>query len=167
MKNKRGTDKILSIYWFAILFIVAGGIIYMVALFYGSPFDVREIEATLLSNQIADCVSEGGYVRDQAFQLTQDNFLESCNLNFNVENFSNWQIQGPYYVEFEISDFSSGVVSLNFVSQGNVNLKEGCVMKGKNFPQCIERNIYSVDNMNNQYKIKVLSVVSKVDKNVQ
>ncbi len=51
IKNKRG-DKILSLYWFAVLIIVAGGIFGMVYVFYGSPYDVREIEANVLLNKI-------------------------------------------------------------------------------------------------------------------
>ena len=50
--NKKGTDKIISVYWFTILFIVAGAIVYMAAAFYGEPYDVREIEANILINQI-------------------------------------------------------------------------------------------------------------------
>ena len=56
INNKRG-DKILSIYWFAILLIIAGGIFGMVYVFYGTPYDVREIETRVLTNQIADCIS--------------------------------------------------------------------------------------------------------------
>ena len=57
--NKRG-DKVLSIYWFAILFIVAGAIVYMASNFYSTPFDVRAVESTALSDQIANCVTSGG-----------------------------------------------------------------------------------------------------------
>ena len=41
--NRRG-EKYLSVYWFVILAIVAGGIIAMVFVFYGKPYDIREIE---------------------------------------------------------------------------------------------------------------------------
>ena len=59
MKNKKG-DKIISVYWFAILFIVAAAVVYMAALFYGAPYDARGIESDILTNQIADCLSQGG-----------------------------------------------------------------------------------------------------------
>ncbi len=62
--NKLGTDKIISIYWFAILFIVAAAVVYMASVFYGGPADVREIEANILINQVADCVSQGGYLKE-------------------------------------------------------------------------------------------------------
>ena len=58
--NRRGGDKILSIYWFAILILVAGGIFGMVYTFYNHPYDVGEIEANLLVNHVSDCLSRGG-----------------------------------------------------------------------------------------------------------
>ena len=61
-KNKKGTDKILSVYWFAILFIVASGIFGMVYVFYNSPFDVREIEGRLMINRVSECISKQGLI---------------------------------------------------------------------------------------------------------
>ena len=52
--NKKGGDKIISVYWFAIIFIVATGIVYMVLSFYGKPYDIREIEVDLLTDKIED-----------------------------------------------------------------------------------------------------------------
>ena len=63
--NKIGADKILSVYWFAILFIVASGIFAMVYIFYGSPYDVRDIESNALKMQIANCLSQGGYFAEK------------------------------------------------------------------------------------------------------
>ena len=60
MKNKKGADKVLSVYWFVILFLVASGIFGMVYIFYKSPFDVREMEGQLMTNRIAECVSPQG-----------------------------------------------------------------------------------------------------------
>ncbi|MEJ2497249.1 MAG: hypothetical protein P8Y43_07230 [Sulfurovaceae bacterium] len=58
--NKKGTDKLLSMYWFLILFLVAGGIFAMVTVFYSSPYDVREIEAEILADKTLDCISYTG-----------------------------------------------------------------------------------------------------------
>jgi len=84
MKNKKGSDKILSIYWFAVLFIVAAAIIYMVIIFYGAPYNTRGIEEEILMDQISDCLSEGGYLKENILddEFFKNNFLERCNLNF-------------------------------------------------------------------------------------
>ena len=57
LSKKKGADQILTVYWFVIIFIVAGAVVYMAYLFYGSPFDARNIEGSLLGNQIANCLT--------------------------------------------------------------------------------------------------------------
>ena len=93
--NKKG-DKIISVYWFAILFIVAAAIDYMVVIFYGKPYDIRDVEESILINQIADCLAEGGYLKKEVFDngnflLNESNFLQTCHLNFDVEDIYGWK----------------------------------------------------------------------------
>ncbi len=59
LKNKKGADKIITIYWFAILMLVAAGVFTMVLAFQ-TPYDVRELEASILTNQIADYLAPQG-----------------------------------------------------------------------------------------------------------
>lgn len=161
--NIRGTDKIMSVYWFAILFIVAAAVVYMVGSFYGQPYDIREVEANVLINNIADCIAGGGYLNKEIidtegeFLLNNDNFLEVCNLNFNVEDTTGWKEQEQYYVEIDVFG----------IAKGNVNLKLDCDKEGKNFPVCVERSFYVLDKEGKSYEIKILSVVRKTEKNVQ
>ncbi len=126
--NKKG-DKIISVYWFAILFIVAGAVVYMAIIFYGQPKNVREIEANVLINHIADCLAQGGYLKqgvlDEGFE---ENFLEECNLNFNVEDIYDWKKQEQYYLEAGIYEFDENTLDglgdkIFDVAEGNENLK--------------------------------------------
>ena len=158
--NKIGTDKILSIYWFAILFIVAAAVVYMSVSFYGNPYDVREIESKIMINNLADCFSEGGYLREEIifegnFLLNESNFLEICNLNFNVEDYSGWE-NNQYFVKINFYDLLGN--SIFEISKGNINLKQDCEKTEKNFPVCVEREFHSLDNNENKYLIKILSV---------
>ena len=166
IKNKKATDKIVSIYWFAILFIVAAAVVYMTIIFYGSPYDTREIEADILTNKIANCLSQKGYLNEAALDGNfQNNFFEQCSLNFNTEDVYDWKEQGQYYTKIDVSNFSSSNILSSF-DAGNINLKEFC-NQGKNSPICIERSFYSIDKQNNQYKINILSIVRKTEKNVK
>lgn len=155
LENKKGTDKIMSVYWFVILFIVAGAVVYMVGMFYGNPYDVREIEANVLINHIADCIAEGGMLKQV---INNDNFLEACNLDFNVENFKDGEEQEQYYVEINFDK--------ELITKGNVNLKDFCNLKEKSVA-CVERGFYVLDEEKNSKEIKILSVVRKTEKNVQ
>ncbi|MDP2629017.1 MAG: hypothetical protein Q8P15_03940 [Nanoarchaeota archaeon] len=156
-KNKKGAEKIISVYWFAILFIVAGAMVYMVSSFYGKPYDVREIEAGLLTNKIAECLSVEGYINENWGNLNTDNFLDQCGLDFNTEEIYSWN-DDQYYIEVNISE--------KIISVGNTNLKGSCFLQGKNAPPCLESSLYAIDLQDNNYKINILSIVRKTEKNV-
>lgn len=105
--NKKGADKFLSVYWFLILFLVAGAVIYMASLFYGSPFDVRDIEGNIMADQIANCITSQGYLDDKIFSSDfQNNFPADCGINFSTEDFSDWQSNGQYYAELSAYKFN-------------------------------------------------------------
>lgn len=165
IKNKRG-DKILSVYWFAVLFIVAAAIVYMVVSFYGHPYDVRAAEANALTNKVADCLSTGGYFDVSVLKSSQKDFLITCGINFTTENIYNWS-NDQFYLEVHIYNFSSGKAGNELFSttQGNTNLRDSCTQPGPSMPVCIQRSFYSVDKDNNQYKINITSVVRKTEKN--
>ncbi len=127
-RNKRG-DKILSVYWFLIIFIVSGAVIYMASLFYGAPYDVRMIESKALSDQIANCMTHAGFLSDSVFSPAfQKNFMKDCHLNFSVENSYGWTNRSEYYVEVGVYDYDNGTFNLlgkkdAGISEGNPNLK--------------------------------------------
>ena len=163
--NKIATDKTLSVYWFFILFITAAGISYIVISFYGKPYDVRSVEASALTNKISDCISQNGYIKNEALNANFVNdFEKKCALNFNVEDTFGWKQQGQYYSLIEISDFKSGEKKNSF-NIGNQNLKKFCGFEGKQIPVCIVRNFYAIDKDNKQYKIKISSAIGKIEKN--
>ena len=166
LKNKKA-DKIISVYWFAILFIVAAAIAYMVISFYGEPYDIRETEAHTLTNKVAGCLSEAGYLKEGVLSEDfRENFMEKCKLNFEVEDVYGWREWGQYYVEINFYDFSTNQ-SISSIKKGNEALKIDCDKEGKTFPVCLERSFYTLDKEKNQYQINVLSIVRKTDKNVQ
>ncbi len=173
IQNKKG-DKYLSPYWFAILVIVAGGIFGMVYIFYGTPYDIRQIEASVLINQIADCVSYAGKIDANLisngtvqFQKTGTDFLNACHLNFNSIE---WK-EPQYYTEinfYKIGNLDNSVLD---IKAGNNNLLSYCnIQENKEpnkLPPCVKKSFYSVDNANNQYIIKILTEVNKAEKNVK
>jgi hypothetical protein len=165
LKNKKA-DKIISVYWFAILFIVAAAIVYMVISFYGEPYDIREAEAHALTNKVAGCLSEAGYLKEGVLNEDfRENFMEECKLNFEVEDIYGWREQGQYYVEINFYNFLT-MEEIPTIKKGNEALKTDCG-KGNTFPVCLNRSFYTLDIEKNQYQINILSIVRKTDKNVQ
>lgn len=157
IKNKTGTDKVLSIYWFVILIITAAAIVYMVAAFYGKPYDAREIEANLLTNKVSDCLIDKNYLKDEVQTPGfKQNFLEACGLTFNSEDDFGWN-NDQYYVSVPVLG----------ISAGNDNLAVSCSRKLGNSPFCIERGVYLLDKNNQEYTLKIFTAVRKTEKNVK
>ena len=170
IKNRKGTEKIISVYWFAILFIVAGAMVYMVSSFYGKPYDTREIEAGLLADKAAGCVSYAGYLRGGVLsQEFKEKFIEACGLNFETEDVYGWKEQGQYFLQIDFYDFNSypGSNSLFSAFAGNDNLKDFCNLEGEKSSFCLERGLYTLDKEGKLYAIKITSIVRKTEKNEQ
>ncbi len=164
--NKAGDGKIISMYWFLILFLIAAAVVYMASMYYGNPYDIREYEAKSLSNKIADCISMGGYI-DKAFLENEIDILNKCGLNFEVEDISNWTMDSEYYVEVEINLYGGG--NYKTFEMGNINLKDFCSDLGGNYnPVCKERSFYVLGKEDNKkYQVDIKSAVRKTEKNVQ
>jgi hypothetical protein len=177
--NKKGTDKILSIYWFVILTLVAGGIFAMVYVFYGAPYDVREVESEIFAERIADCISHQGII-DSEFFVGNDfdysidkTFTSKCNFNFKVEEDYKDKEEIQYFYEIEFytpEDLENPKFSLY---DGNTNWKVDCFIKDENnkeyakLVKCTEKRFYALSEEGNQYLIKILSVIGKSEKNVK
>lgn len=172
--NKKGAEKYLSPFWFVILAIVAGGIFAMVYIFYGTPYDIRNIEGSVLLNGVADCVSYAGRINTEiisngtsVFQKTSDDFLKECHINFDTIE---WQEQ-QYYTEINFYKIDNLDNSILDIKAGNSKWLADCEMQEnktqQSLPQCVKKSFYSLDDANNQYIIKILTVVRKSEKNVK
>ena len=189
IKNKRGAEKIISIYWFAILIIIAGSVVAMVSLFYGMPYDVREQEANIMINQVSNCLSENGKLNQKLFSEDKTfnenfNLKEECSLIFETE-FEN--SIGEYFLEADFYNLNNGPkgvsqrddfikpsfgVKVFELSEGNFNLKTDCkIAEGekeyKRLSKCVDREFYSLDSENQAYRINILSAIRKTEKNVK
>ena len=177
--NKKGAERMLSIYWFVILALTAGGIYGMIYAFYSHPFDIREVEANILINNVADCISEKGVLKD--FVLNKEgkidenfkkDFLDKCKINLNVEEEHGWNDEktgkNQYYLEINFYDINLN--GLGSVSAGESIWKDDCKLKEakeyKTLVNCVDRRFYALDN-NNQILIDILSIVRKTEKNVK
>jgi hypothetical protein len=167
IKSKKGADKIMSLYWFAILLIVAGGVFAMVSVFYGYPYDVREVEVGILAEKVGICISNSGILNEEIFnEPFQNNFLENCGLNFET----NSEIS-EYFISIELFEISDLENSVFYYSIGNSNWLSDCKIKdsGKyeRLAKCAEERFYSTGSEEKQYLIKINSIVGKINENVK
>jgi len=185
--SRKAASKMLSLYWFAILVIIAGGIFAMVVTFYGHPYDIRPIEADILSDKTADCLSQKGELNKDIFNTSSGNFseefkedfLKECGLNFNYttgRGRSNYYTEVLFYEADNLSD--SGKItekSVFEIKKGNKNWLEGCDVEEEysRAAKCSEKRLYSVvpseipEKGEKQYLIKIVSVIGKINENVK
>ncbi|MBI5803473.1 hypothetical protein HY448_02195 [Candidatus Pacearchaeota archaeon] len=165
--NKIGADKVISVYWFIILFLVAGAVVYIVSEFYGKPYDVREVEANIMVNQVADCLSENGKLIELNEEFRND-FMKNCRLNFKTE----FEGEGEYYLEINFTDFPDGKNKVfSDIITGNLNLKEGLLItKDSGSFRYSLKSFYSLAKDGDSEKeivVKILSIVRKTEKNAK
>jgi hypothetical protein len=160
--NKKG--KLLSIWWFMIWAIVGGGIVGLAAIFYGNPCDIRAVEANLLIDKISDCVSYGGRINENLISFESSNSFDLSNCYI---NFLNEEEEFFYKISFYKLDNLEQVVFQK--SGGNLNLESFCEVRENlgAVPLCVEKKFYSLDKKNNQYIIKILVSIKKIEQNVK
>ena len=157
--NKRGGEKLLSIWWFAVIAIVGAAVVGVVWMYYSAEIDVRGIEADILVNKIARCLNYDGYVDGNFFRADYD--LASCGLDKNV-----FDSNGDFYVRVAISDGSN---KLEEKYLGNRAFEKDCVISdklmAKKYPKCIikkEISFYYDRKETKQVNLEILAGFNQV-----
>lgn len=169
MINKKAGSKIITLYWFVILIIIAGGIFAMVYSFYHYPYDVRELEGEVMVNHIADCLSSKGELNSELFNESyKNNFLDNCHINLDVEEI--WEGEPQYYFRVNFYNATNLENSVFEISKGNLNLVAGCEIQEekeyKREAKCVEDDFFSFYG-EDLYLIKILTIIKKTEKNVK
>ncbi|RLG10189.1 hypothetical protein DRN73_08460 [Candidatus Pacearchaeota archaeon] len=181
---KKAATKFVSVYWFVILFLVAGGIYSMVYIFYSHPFDVRALEAKTLAYKIADCISWKGEINLKIFNKSGDfqrdfDLLKECGINFNVEDEYGWDKQEQYFANasfygvFDIAtnhELSDKNGKIGELKAGNSRLFDDCQTYGEKYKyvaKCFNKRFYAVTKSGRQILIEIFTAVRKTEKNVK
>jgi hypothetical protein len=88
IQNKRGGEKLLSIWWFFILAITATAIVVAVTYYYSADIDVRQMESAILAEKLGECLNNGGYLIENFTGKDFDIYRECglSNLTFGRES---------------------------------------------------------------------------------
>jgi hypothetical protein len=171
--NKRGDERLLSIYLFVIYIIVAIGVVSGVLIFYGSPLDVRVVEAGVLNDRIIDCLVPQGNLNND---FLKDNFslIDFCNFDFK-DNTKKFAGDEQYAVKIELFNFdsclkdgSNGKIKCNESEQikeltaGKISFLEFCFAQGEKIPQCSKKELYLLSNEKGVL-LRIISAVGKVE----
>lgn len=170
--NKKGGEKILSVWWFFSLAIIGAGIVVGVLMFYSGDIDVREIEADILAEKILNCINQQGYLHENFLHKDFDIFTE-CGLSkevFDVQSSS-------FFFAVNVSDESGKalrdeVTSLGQAWRADCKLSmSGQIERAKYYPKCIEKVegiLYRDSNLTvKRGTINVLTGSNQIGKKIQ
>jgi hypothetical protein len=135
MKGKKGGEKLISIWWFMVLIIVATGIVIGVSAYYTAEVDVKAVEADILSEKVLDCMSQNGFVPEGFFK---DNFdiLHTCKLSQKV-----FEAGSNFF--FRVSLYDSNGKLIKSSQAGDASFEKSCAIQKEvtavNFPICVNK----------------------------
>lgn len=165
MKNKKAGTRLLSFYWLIIFVIISIGIVSATVIFYGDPFDVRQVESRILSDKIIECIIEDGQLKQDVWDgLNRDgtNLQEICNLDFQKQGYDLPQ----FYVEVKVSNEEGKEVIYDEGGLGRY--KAFCVADTRNYPICHKEKLFVLDQVNNEFtEVNIFTSVAKTKQNVQ
>jgi hypothetical protein len=134
--NKKAGEKILSIWWFASLALIGAAVVVVIMVYFGAFVDVRDQESMMLQEKIMDCVVKNGYLVEEILSLSQEEFLNFCNLNKN-------QFTSRSQFLFNITIYNSTNNAQKSIAVGPMQHHQTCKalagIPGKNLPSCIEK----------------------------
>ena len=158
--NKKGGEKLLSIWWVFVLVIIGGGIFVGVLIYYSVDINVNSVEADVLAERILNCINDNGNLNANIFDPNFD-IVQKCNLNSDLFGKSSY-----YY--FNISIFDNNNLIFN-VTMGDYSFEKDCLIQEKiranNFPKCSRKIDYVFYN-NKNLKIVILAGANQQGKSV-
>jgi len=170
--DKRGGEKLLSVWWFFVLVIVGVGIVVAVMIFYSAHEDTRNLEAELLYSKIVNCVVENGFLINGISNPDFD-LLKRCNLNEKV-----FDDEELFYINIGIFDEQGNKLRENILEGNKDFFKEcefqekdekGSVIKAKHYSKCFRRsfNVLYEDGDIKKAKLEILTASNNLGRKVQ
>lgn len=122
--NKRGGEKLLSIWWFVILGLVGICVVLGVMLFLSTDIDIRTKEAALVYAKFSNCLVKNGFLSND-FLNSGSNIYDLCEIDKKT-------FETSFYINMTLKD-SSGKLEKEVIL-GNPQLQKQCeiVFEGKN-----------------------------------
>jgi len=149
IKNKKAqTGHALTwIHKFFILVLVIGGIFAIVIGHYSKQYDIRSVEASIITGKIVECIAPDGKVKDFSTET-----IKNC---IPID-------EKEFYINITLEN-NSIALGDNFIAI-LCKAKEKDV-KVKHYPSCLEERYYVLEN-NEPKKMNIFVGIKKIEKNL-
>jgi len=135
---------------FLILVLVLGGVIAIVISHYSRQFDVRTVEASIISRKLIDCIAPNGILDT----ITADKIKNCLPIN-QEETFINISLDNKQAIE---------PIGNGFLATFCETLKNKVSMKYP--PACLESSYYVLNQGGQDSVVKIFIAIKKTDKNL-
>jgi len=136
--NKRGGEKILSIWWFLVLAIVGASIVVGVLMVYSADVDTRELESAILVERVSDCIVQDGILNSGLVNGEKFDFFAECGLDKEF-----FEQSERLYFEVSVKNLSASILFGPF-GGGPAALKKDCLVTqkilAKAYPKCVSKS---------------------------
>jgi len=170
--NKKGGEKYLSVWWFFILTIVAGGTLIAIWRFQ-NVVNASELDAEVLASKVVDCIVKNGIlvfdINEPIRERNKPDIFSLCE----IKQFDK-SLGKDYFLGILIYDFSSceikneewfcnKLIKEFYYSPSEYllsNLKERCVtfegFEVSRMPRCAYKNVYALGKNNEKFIVRVI-----------
>jgi hypothetical protein len=158
MNNKRGEERIFTIWWFVAIVAISAAIVLATLGFFSKDTDTKEYEAGILYERIVECLVQNGNLRSdfaQGFDIYKE-----CSLKENV-----FLDNSSFYFEIKLEN--------NFILQGgDKSMKADCniistkKVSANNFPGCVNQTELVLKLIDEEVSVGKLTVLTASSQDV-
>lgn len=162
--NKRGADKILSVWWLFVLIIIGLGIVGGVILFHSAEVDVRGLEAQALVNRLQGCIVKEGKV-DASFLTSGFDVYSSCGIYSSVA-----AKDGDYFFKISLTGegFSKEISGGDSAFEADCKVLLKSSIKARKYPSCFYQEtdvFYEYNGVLKKGSVKIIAASNQIGKN--
>lgn len=172
-KGKKGSEKYLSLWWYACLAIILTGVVIN-TLRFQYVLDVSSLDAEILSNRVLNCIVRNGELVFEPSSLNNLDIFSLCNIKFREGK--------DYFIGIEIYNFSECKEVIgendeknlecplfieplyNISKKPKIDLFDRCVnlegVQTSYMPSCSYKNVYTLRN-NERYLLRIIGGTSE------
>jgi hypothetical protein len=147
INNKKGIEKIMTIWWFFIWVMIIVGVVVDVAMFSNRNIDYRPIDAITLADKMTLCINQNNI--DLFQDKTKIDIINDC--SFYKDTFEN----GEHAIRITVGQDKNIEIS-----KGSVDMFKQCEMKAesksgaKQYPECFSEETL-IKNAGVEYTVKI------------
>ena len=156
--NKKGGEKLLSVWWFAVLAIVGASVVIAVLMYSSGNIDVRGIESSVISNKVYNCINDNGILISSFFDSKFD-IINQC--GFSSEAF---RTGSNFMLKVALKDSNGN--EIKSLVEGDAAFEKDCdivksgTVSARNYPKCTYANGTINYFENNRIKTAYLNILT-------